>query len=198
MAFVGMRCPVWAPITQETEGQPVVYGEGVVLGEAISAEVTLERADAKLYADDSLAESDNSITGGSVSLTVDDIDDEVLAQVMDLQAGADGEYNETGDASPYGGLGYVRVRKKKGQNSYTAMWLHKVQLGQSSDSASTKGESTEYQTPTLEGSIMGVVIDESLKTTYRSRKTFDTAAEAIAWIKTKAHITEPAAAATEG
>lgn len=190
MAYIGLRHPVWAPIeAAEIEGQPIAYGKGVVLGKAISAEVTFTRSTARLYADDKLSDSDNSITGGTLRATTDDIDDEVLAQVMNMEVGTDGEYEETGDSSPYGGFGYVRVRKTRaGQLMYTAMWLHKVQLGIVSETASTKGEQTEYQTPTLEGDIMGVVIGEDLKTRYRARKSFESEAEAIAWIDQKAGI----------
>lgn len=197
MAYIGLRHPVWAPIEgEEIEGQPLVYGKGVVLGEAISAEVSFNRSTAKLYADDKLSDSDNSITGGTIRTTTDDIDDEVLAQVMDMEVTEDGEYDETGDPSPYGGFGYVRSRKKKGKVRYTGMWIHKVQLGISSESANTKGEQTEYQTPTLEGDIMGVVIDAGMKTRYRVRKTFETAEEAIAWVDAKANI--GAESASEG
>lgn len=196
MAYIGLRHPVWAPIEgDEIEGQPLKYGKGVVLGEAISAEVSFNRSTAKLYADDKLSDSDNSITGGTIRATTDEIEDEVLAQVMNMQVGEGGEYTETGKPSPYGGFGYVRARKKGATVKYTAMWVHKVQLGITTETANTKAEQTEYQTPTLEGDIMGVVIDDSMETVYRSRKTFDKASEAIAWVDAKAGITAVAAGA---
>ena len=55
MAFVGMKHPVWAPIREEIEGQPVVYDTGLVIGEAISADVTFTRSNNPLYADDKLS-----------------------------------------------------------------------------------------------------------------------------------------------
>lgn len=188
MAFVGMKHPVWAPIREEIEGQPVVYDTGLVIGEAISADVTFTRSNNPLYADDKLSESDNSITGGTVSLTVNEIEDATLAKIMDMEVGADGEYEETSSPSPYGGLGYMRARRKKGKTTYTAMWLYKVQLGITSETATTKGEQIDYQTPTLEGNMMGVVNDGDMKTKYRSRKTFETEAEAIAWLDAKAKV----------
>lgn len=190
MAYIGLRHPVWAPIEgEEIEGQPLQYGKGVVLGGIIDGEVSFNRSTAKLYADDKLSDSDNSITGGTLRTSIDNIEDEVLAQVMGMQVGEDGEYTETGKPSPYGGFGYVRTRKGKGGIvKYTAMWIHKVQLGITTETARTKGEQTEYQPPTLEGDIMGVVIDISMETVYRSRKTFDKASEAIAWVDAKAGI----------
>lgn len=194
MAFIGLSHPVWAPFAgDEIEGQAIQYGKGVVIGEAIMAEVAFNRSDARLYANNKLTESDNSITGGTVRINVDDIDEAVLAQIMDMETGDDGEYIETGDATPYGGFGYVRTGKKKTKMRHVAMWVYKVQMGINTDSANTKGQQTEYQTPTLEGNMMGVIVDAGMKVKYRERKSFETEAEAIAWLDAKANITAEAA-----
>ena len=65
MAFVGLKYCVFAPITTETPFTPIVYDTGVVLGRMIGANITFNRNSEPLYADDGLAESDNSITGGN-------------------------------------------------------------------------------------------------------------------------------------
>jgi hypothetical protein len=194
MAFIGLSHPVWAPFAgDEIEGQEIQYGTGVVIGEAIMADVTFNRSDTRLYASNKLTESDNSITGGTVRINTDDIDDAVLAQIINMETGEEGEYIETGDASPYGGFGYVRTRKKKSKTTHVAMWVYKVQLGIATETANTKGQQTEYQTPTMEGNMMGVIVDAGMKVKYRERKSFETEAEAIAWLDAKANITAEAA-----
>ena len=82
MAFVGMKYVVAAPLKEEKIGSMPVYDEGVVVGRAISADITYNRGNAALKADDVDAENDNSITGGSVTIGVDDVEDQ--AQVKSL------------------------------------------------------------------------------------------------------------------
>lgn len=76
MAFVGMKHVVAAPIKTEVAGQAVTYDAGVEIGAAISATVTINRNTEGLYANDALKESDNSITGGTIDLNIDDISDD--------------------------------------------------------------------------------------------------------------------------
>jgi hypothetical protein len=78
------------------------------------------------------------------------------------------------------GIGYIRVKKLRGILYYVATWLYKVQFGTPSESSTTKGESIEWQTPELEGNIM--VVEDFEENTYRDKATFNTLAEAIAWV----------------
>ena len=110
------RLPVAAPIQTETPGAPITYAEGLVIGKMIGANINYTRNSDPLYADDTMAENDNSIVGGTISINVDDLSDEALVAVTGLVEGTAGsggrtpaEYRETGDASPYVGVGYLRV-----------------------------------------------------------------------------------------
>ena len=76
MAFVGLLYAVAAPIQQETDGQPIIYGKGQVVGGMMTAEISYTRNSNPLYADDRVKEEDNSITGGTIKLGVDDASDE--------------------------------------------------------------------------------------------------------------------------
>ena len=49
---------------------------------AIEFKETLDRNDAKLYADNELKDSDTSVTGGKLALTVDDDDETVFAPIL--------------------------------------------------------------------------------------------------------------------
>lgn len=183
MAMVGLQHAVFAPITKETEGTALVYGTGVVVGRMMQADVTYERNTDPLYADDVEAENDNSITGGTVTIGVDDIDDAARAVVFgDYQDGETGEYEDNSQASPYGGFGYVRTRRHKGVTSFVAYWIHKLQFGSTSESAQTKANTITWQTPTLNGNIMGVNNNANGQIRFRRRKEFTKAADAIAWV----------------
>lgn len=196
MAFVGMRYVVAAKLKTEKNGAAPVYDTGVVLGRAISADVTYNRATNVLKADDVDAETDNGITGGTLTIGVDDIADEVQAALLAQEMNSEGEYDELGEADPYVGIGYIRVRRFKGETSYVAYWIWKAQLGIASESAATKQETIQWQTPTLTGNMMGVQPDADMKVKFRRRKTFtgDTAeADAVAWLNKMANMPEAAA-----
>lgn len=191
MAYVGLRYPVVATVKTEVTGQALEYNPGMVMGKAISANINWTRNENPLYADDVIAEEDNGITGGSVEFNADDIDVAVRAYALGLEAvGQGGDvYEETGASAPYVGFGYMRVRRKNGATTYEAYWCHKVQFGESTENAQTKGETIEWQTPTLNGSIMGAFIDSSGNPKFRRRKICQTAAEAITWLNGLAGIT---------
>lgn len=189
MAAIGMRHLIFAPFAEtQTEGQLPAYDAGMKLGRAISANVSFRRNDTELYADDVLAESDNTITGGDVDMTVAEVLDEVAAVLFGDTKDSDGDYHDSDKSTPYIGMGYMREMRYKGKSSFRAVWLYKVQLATAEDNAQTKGESTTFQTQRVTGEIMGVTLEDG-STTFRAWQTFDSAAEAVAWINKKAGYT---------
>lgn len=192
MAVVGMRYPVAAPITAETEGSAITYGAGFVVAKAIRANVTFNRNDNPLYADDTIAENDNGITGYSIEFESDKLTDQVRVDLLGDSATGTGdtaEYDQTDASAPYVGFGYIRVLRENGETKYQTVWCHKCQFGEPSEETSTKGETIEWGTPTINATGMGVRIDASGRIKYRARKTHTTVADAIAWLKNKANIT---------
>lgn len=193
MAFTGMKYCVAAPVKTEVRGQALTYDTGVVVGRAIGANVNWTRNSDALYADDALAESDNSLTGGTVDINVDDISDDAQLVIFsqtktDGVSNAPDVYHENGDPSPYIGLGYYRVRRYKNVETYVAYWIHKTQLAINSESAATKGNTISWQTPTATGNVMAVVNDSTGKNQFRDRATFTDESKAIEWLNTKANI----------
>lgn len=196
MAFIGMRHVVAAKIATETPGAALTYDAGMVVGKAIQGNLTWDRNDNPLYADDAIAENDNGATGGSIELVTDDLLDAVRAYLLgdeEITVGTSPntttEYESTDEPAPYVGFGYMRVRVKNGVTSYQAVWYHKAQFGETSENAQTKGQTIEWQTPTLTGHIMGVNDNADGQIRFRRRATFDTAAAATAWLDAKAGIT---------
>lgn len=191
MAFVGLLYAVAAPIQTEADGQAITYGKGQVIGGMMTAEISYTRNSNPLYADDRVMEEDNSITGGTIKMGMDDVNDDARVMMLgDVKEGDAGEevYHETGESAPYVGTGYIRVRRKDNKTNYIAYWVHKAIFGIGTESAKTKGQSIEWQTPTLEGSIMGVKNNAALQTRFRERSTFTKESEARAWLNKKAGI----------
>lgn len=195
MAFIGLKYAAFAPIVEENPGQAITYGKGVVVGKMIGADITYTRNSESLYADDAMSESDNSMTGGTISLNLDDISDEAnVAMLGMIHDETTGEYDETDTPSPNGGFGYIRVRSLRNKTDYIAFWIYKTQLSIASESAATKAQNVNWQTPTVTGNIMAAQPKADMKNHFRVRKIFQSEADAYAWINAKANITAAAAA----
>lgn len=184
MAYIGLKHPVFAPIATEPANSLPTYGTGLVVGMAIAADVSIELSDAKLAADDTIAEIENGFVSGTISMGVDDLSDAALKAWLGVQeASLGGEATIRNAAtydSPEGGFGYYRVRKKAGVRSYRAYWYHKTKWGIPSENAATKPDgSIEWQTPTIEGEIM-TALDTAAS--WRDEVTFVNEADAIAWL----------------
>lgn len=196
MAFIGLRYPVVATMTSHTDGAEPVYGTGMVIGHAIQANLTISRNDNPLYADDRIVEDDNGITGMSLELGLDDISETVQAYMLGVVKETAGSgtsavdtYFDNDQGAPVVGVGYIRVRRLAGVTSYQATWIYKLTFGFTDENAQTKGESIEWQTPTITGRAQGVSRTGSGRLDFRARQTFETEAAAMAWLKTKAGIT---------
>ena len=52
---------------------------------------------------------------------------------------------------PYVGLAFYKRRRKNNVTTFTAIFLRKVQFSEPTENGNTKGGTTEFQTPTIEG-----------------------------------------------
>lgn len=192
MASIGMKYPIYAPITDATDGQAITYGSGKIFAHAIAGTLTENRHDNPLYADDMKVENDKGMTDYSLSIEVDAIDiaDRVaLLGEVAVGTGTITHYSVV-DANPaYVGFGFMRNLIRGGTNVYEAYWFHKVQFTQPSLTATTKRDQIEWGTTTLEGTGFGVNISAAGTIEYYDHMEFNTEALALAWLKNRANIT---------
>ncbi len=189
MAQIGMQYPVWAPLTGES-GNTLTYGTGMVMGRAVSANLSWQREDNELYGDDAVAETDNSITGYTLDVATTELAENVEAAVLGLaKVGNTEEYETTGDSSPYGGHGYIRVLKRNGAVLYKAFWYPKLQFSRNSEADNTKGRNINWGTPTLNAKGLAVYDDQTGKAKFRKQQVFTTLEAAKAYLNGKANIT---------
>jgi hypothetical protein len=190
-----MSYPVWAKLKEHTDGQQPEYEQGMVLAEAVMADVTEQRADAAQWGDGRQVESDNSVTGGDVTIEVTHLDLAKKATIKGMvQSGTGGEYELTDAASPYGGLGYIDILKRNGVLSYVGKWIYKLQLGQSTQSSRTKEGTNQFTGATLNGPMLGIYTDDTGAVKFMVEKHFTTESDAKAWLNAKAGITATQAA----
>ena len=151
MATIGLDKLVYAPITEDENGDEV-YGTPEPLAKAISADLSVELAEATLYADDGAAEIVKEFKSGTLSLGIDDIGVNVASKLT----GATIDKNHVLISTSEDGGAPVAVgfRAKKANGKYKYYCLYKVKFGIPATNLATKGDSITFSTPTIEGTIM--------------------------------------------
>lgn len=176
MAKIGLKNFLYGILTEDSDGS-ATYGVAQKPAKAISCKVDISNNDAKLYADDALAESDTTFQSGTVTLGIDDEDDQTLATLLGHE-NTNGEIvrNAT-DTAPYVGIGRVITKMVGGVYKYKVEFLKKVKFSEPSQENNTKGESVEFGTSEIEGQVSALSNGE-----WSATKTFDTMAEAQSYL----------------
>lgn len=152
MATIGLDKLYYAKITEAPDTGEETYDTPVQLAKAMSAELSVELAEATLYADDGAAEIVKEFQSGTLTLGVDDIGASVAS---DLTGAVIDEKGVVVSASEDGGAPVaVGFRAKKSNGKYKYYWLYRVKFGIPATNLTTKGESIEFSTPTIEGTIL--------------------------------------------
>ena len=143
MAKIGLKNFLFGILTEATDGT-ATYGVAQKPAKAISCKVDISNNEATLYADDALAESDTSFQSGTVTLGIDDEDDQMLATLLGHNI-TDGEIERNAtDYAPYVGLGRIITKMVGGVYKYKVEFLRKVKFSEPSQENDTKGESLEF------------------------------------------------------
>ena len=175
MARIGLKDFRYGILDEETE----TYGGALTLGKAIDCKVSLDLNSAELYADDTLAESDYSVKKGTVTITVDEDDDKTLSTLTGHELTSDGEIvRKDTDTPPYVGFGRIITKVVNGTYKYKVEFLNKVKFKDAMPDEKTKGESVEFTTTTIEGTLMKLSDG-----TWSKTHTFDTYKEAIEYLE---------------
>lgn len=151
MATIGLDKLYYAKITEDKDGNET-YGKPTQLAKAMTAELSVELAEATLYADDGAAEVVKEFQSGTLSLGVDDIGAQVASDLTG--ATIDDNYVLISTAEDGGTPVAVGFRAKKANGKYRYFWLYRVKFGIPATNLTTKGESIEFSTPTIEGTVM--------------------------------------------
>ena len=197
MAYIGMRNPKFWPISgTRTDGSAITYGTPVVIGPAVSANVTFDVADNPDYGDDVIIDNDKGINGYSIALETNDISLEARAAALGWKPKTGTgttvtHYEVTGDAAPEGGVSYIRVKLFRGTTKYEAFFFHALQFSDGGENASTKQRQIQWNHPTMNGTGIGCYLDNSGDVRYFDFMEFATQAAAEAWINSKGGYTPP-------
>ena len=151
MSTIGLDSLYYAKITEDANGDET-YSSPIKLAKAMTAELSVELAEATLFADDGASEIVKEFKSGTISLGIDDIG---VTAAQDL-TGAKIDNNHvvistSNDSCEPVAIGF---RAKKSNGKYRYYWLYRVKFGIPGASLQTKGDSITFSTPTIEGTVM--------------------------------------------
>lgn len=191
MAITGIKHPVFAPITSRTAGAKPTYGTGMVIAKATKADITINTAEGKLYADDSLAEYDSKFQSATIAAGVDDLTPNKKAALfgytLDTSGGNTVLKKGASDTAPHGGFGYYKTKKIDNVRKYEVKWMYDVVFHETNDNAETANENVNFQTTEFTGEalpILGLGHDD-----WCEEQLCDTEQAAITALHTYANIT---------
>ena len=151
MATIGLDKLFYSKITEDAEGNES-YETPKQLAKAMTADLSVELAEATLYADDGAAEIVKEFKSGTLSLGVDDLGGSVASDLTGATIDNNGVVVST--AEDGGSPVAIGFRAKKSNGKYRYFWLYRVKFGIPATALATKGDSITFNTPTIEGTIM--------------------------------------------
>lgn len=190
MAGIGLY-GVYYSKAKITDGVLTGYNGVQTMGKAISA--TFEPSDTDdnpLYANNGIAERDAAASsGGTLTLTLDRLTQAAFADLYGLTAESETAGQATGTGFNFTGeevyapvgVAFIRwAQEDNNRDHHQAVIYSYVTFSPPSEEANTMGESVEWQTPEIEGTVSGGAVTG----TYPWKKVFDfdSQADAIAFI----------------
>ena len=154
MAKIGLKNFYYSVATEDASTGALTYAGATKPGKAISFTFEPNVSSATLYADDALAESDTSVNGGTCTMGIDREDPTTFAAILGHQTSGGIVTSNVDDIAPYVGLCRIVTIMQDGALKYRAVFLPKVKFQEPSSDNSTKGETTEFGTYEIEGTVM--------------------------------------------
>lgn len=193
MAIKGLAIPFLGKY--ENNDGSVSYSQPTVAGAAVEYGVSWTTSDDNpLYADNAIKENDNgTFQSGELTLGTDDLTENVSQLVLGLKTkeisyGAGKKVNVTvyddEAKAPYFGFGIIEMHQIDNVDSFRVVFLPKVQFKLPENAATTKGESIEWQTPSITATVFrSDQADDENKHPWMEDAWFDNEADAIEYLK---------------
>lgn len=177
MARIGLQNFLFGILTEASDGT-ATYGTATKPGKAISCSVSITNNDAKLDADDAIAEADTSFQSGTVTLGIDDEDLTTMATLLGHDIDNGEIVRNANDIAPYVGLGRIITKMVSGSLKYKVEFLNKVKFAEPSADENTKSsDGVEFGTSEIEGTIATLANGD-----WSQAKTFDSMTDAKSYL----------------
>ena len=152
MATIGLDKLYYATITENPTTGEETYASPKPLAKAISAELSVEVAEAILYADDGPSEIVKEFKSGTLTLGVDDLGAEAAAALTGATLDANGVLiSSSEDGGTAVAIGF---RAARSNGTFQYFWLYRVKFALPSTTLATKADSITFSTPSIEGTIL--------------------------------------------
>mgnify|MGYP005751297659 CR=1 FL=1 len=189
MAKVGFEYVAAAKLNDavSTSKATAVYTEGREIGPAANFNGTPTSSDVKDFGDDRTLETDTSVTGGTLSLELNEPTMENEAWILghNYEDTGGGMLRNVNDIAPYLGIGCVGKSKRNGALVFRAKIYLKTQFRVPNDENATKQDQVTFGHTTMEGNIFQLKNGD-----WKDEKEFDTLEDAKEYINTTLNITE--------
>lgn len=154
MARIGFKLAKYNKIDKATNKYATLTNTTVpVFEKVIDEKFAPEYSTAELYANDGLAESDYSFKKGTLSLTVADDDDKLIAELFG-NTDAEGEVTSNiDDSAPEFGYGHIIPKMVGGVRKFKVEFFPRVKFTKVTSDNKTRGESVEFSTTAIEGTV---------------------------------------------
>ena len=195
MAGIGMYGVFYAKAVVQNGIVTGYTGGTKRMGKAISASFEPNTPDDNpLFANNGEAENDSSgASGGGLTLTLDRLTQDAAADMYGLQVvqtavtvngqqvqGTGLRYTGLEQSAPLG-VAFIRMNQEDGVRKHEVVLYRRVTFSMPNENAQTMGESIEWQTPEISGSVMGLEDDGS--NAWFESMVFPSQAAAIAYIE---------------
>lgn len=197
MAIKGLSIPVMGNYNYDESTGNVTYTDPFIANKAAEYSVTWTTGDDNpLYLDNGIAENDKgSFQSGELTLTTGDLEQATSMKILGTKTytenfTANGEQQtatvqvwDDERNSPYLGYGIIEMHQINDVTSYRAVFFPKVYFNVPEETATTKGESIEWQTKQLPGTIQrSDAVTENRTHPWMEDAWFTTESLARAWL----------------
>lgn len=193
MAIKGLSIPVFGKYNNANG--TVTYTEGLVNPHAVSYTIAVESSESNpLRADNRIVENDaGRFSTGTLTLETDDLQQATSKFLLGAKE-LERSYGENktvmslvfddDQKAPDLGFGIIEEHQNDNVDRYKAVILKKVTFNIPEDSATTRGESIEWQTKTIEGTIARSEENGANgKYPWKEEAWFDSESEALEFLK---------------
>ena len=187
MARIGFKQAKYNKIDTATSKYATLTGTPAVVPvfeKVIDEKFAPEYNSAELYANDALAESDYSFKKGALSLTIADDNDELCAELLGNTVATNEVTSSVNDIAPEFGYGHIIPKLVNGVRKYKVEFFPRVKFTKVTSDNKTRGESVEFSTTTIEGTVypLETAINGLTVGTWEKHQTFAELAEAVAYL----------------
>lgn len=121
----------------------------------VDEKFSANRSDAELFANDGLAESDDSFVDGTLTITIADDEDKFISGLFGNNMTDEGEVtSNVDDLAPEVAYGHIIPKIYNGTRKYKVEFFPRVKFKSITSDNKTKGKSVEFSTSSLEAKVM--------------------------------------------